>query len=156
MKESLKFDRVEDSLGFKIAVTHLGMKQLLSNKLKENGLDFITPEQMAILLKLYEIDGLYQKELADNLTKHKPNITRMVDILEEKKLIIRQADGSDRRKYRLHITNKGIKAVEDIRPLLFNLLSKVFYNFDDQEIEKFKTYLDRLFNNLGEIENKQE
>jgi DNA-binding MarR family transcriptional regulator len=66
------------------------------------GLD-MTQEQYFILFQLWQKDGQYQAELADDLFGDTPNITRILDVMEKKGFINRRSDPGDRRKYRVFL-----------------------------------------------------
>ena len=70
------------------------------------GLD-MTQEQYFILFKLWQKDGLYQVELADGLLGDAPNITRILDVMQKKNMIVRRPDPKDRRKFRIFLAEKG-------------------------------------------------
>ena len=91
---------IEKSTGFIIYRTALAMRASLQRVLKEQEFD-ITPEQYGILMLLREEEGLSQKEIGDVLFKDKPNISRMLDALERKRLILRQS--SDRRSFAIFL-----------------------------------------------------
>jgi len=55
------------------------------------GLD-MTQEQYFILFKLWRKDGQYQAELADDFLGDSPNITRILDGMERKKMVERRGD----------------------------------------------------------------
>ena len=48
-----------------------------------------------------------QVELAEMTFKDKPNVTRMLEVLERKQLIFRQPDENDRRAYKVFLTEVG-------------------------------------------------
>lgn len=145
MVDYIKFDTLDDSIGFKLARTYFALRHKLNNNLKASNLDDITLEQMGILKSLLEKDGVFQRELADNQIKHKANVTRMLDILEKKEMIIRQSDSFDRRKFRIFLTDKGREHVKNVLPVMSRNLSDVFANFSEQEIINLKSSLDKLY-----------
>lgn len=149
MVDYLKFDTLDDSIGFKFARTYLAMRHVLNLNLKELNLHHITVEQTGILKRLVEKDGLFQRELADNQIKHKANITRMLDILEKKEMIIRKADSFDRRKFRIFITDQGRAHVGKVMPAMFDTLSYVFKDFTEEEIMTLKSSLDRIYDHIA-------
>lgn len=69
----------------------------------------MTQEQYFILFKLWQKDGLYQAELVDGLLGDAPNITRILDVMEKKKMIARKSDPEDRRKFRIFVAEKGLE-----------------------------------------------
>jgi len=137
---------IEKSTGFIIYRTALAMRGALKRTLKERGFD-ITPEQYGILLLLREKEGLSQKEIGDVLFKDKPNISRMLDVLERKKLILRQS--TDRRKYAIFLTEEGRRLAEEILPIKLQLQEKTMNGLLAREIETLESLLNKIYANIG-------
>jgi DNA-binding MarR family transcriptional regulator len=137
---------IEKATGFIIYRTALAMKGAFERTLKEQGFD-VTPEQCAILSLLSEEEGLSQKEIGNVLFKDKPNISRMLDILERKKLILRQA--ADRRRYSIFLTEEGKQLIEKVHPLKLQLVEKVFNGLLAREIETLETILNKIYRNIS-------
>lgn len=78
----------------------------LDKHLKEAELP-ITTEQFRILTELWTKDGLTQIELAARVKRDRASITRIVDLLEQKELIIRKSDENDRRVNLIYLTDTG-------------------------------------------------
>jgi DNA-binding MarR family transcriptional regulator len=53
-------------------------------------------------------DGLACREIGDRLIRHDPDVTRLLDRLEQRKLIARARDLRDRRVVRTTITEEGL------------------------------------------------
>jgi DNA-binding MarR family transcriptional regulator len=136
---------IEKNTGFIIYRTALAMKGAFERVLKEQGLD-ITPEQCGILSLLREEEGLSQKEIGHILFKDKPNISRMLDILERKRLISRQA--TDRRRYAIFLTEEGKQLIDKIHPLKLQLGEKVLNGLLSREIEALETILNKIYRNI--------
>jgi DNA-binding MarR family transcriptional regulator len=137
---------IEKSTGFIIYRTALAMKGAFERFLKEHGFD-VTPEQCAILTLLREEEGLSQKEIGNVLFKDKPNISRMLDILERKKLILRQA--TDRRKYSIFLTEEGKQLIDRVQPLKQQLVEKTFNGLLAREIEALESILNKIYRNVS-------
>lgn len=75
------------SFGYAISETSHYIKISILQVFKEKKFK-ITPEQFFTLYILYQENGMYQRQLAKKLLKDRPNITRLVDILEKKNLFI--------------------------------------------------------------------
>jgi DNA-binding MarR family transcriptional regulator len=98
--------RFENSLGRILGVAHTSMFRHLSKLMKEQNLP-ITPEQFSVLSHLWQKDGLQQTELALCTNRNRANVTRILDILEREGIVERRDDDSDRRVFRIYLTNKG-------------------------------------------------
>jgi DNA-binding MarR family transcriptional regulator len=137
---------IEKATGFIIYRTALAMRGAFERFLKEHGFD-VTPEQCAILGLLREEEGLSQKEIGHVLFKDKPNISRMLDILERKKLILRQA--ADRRRYSIFLTEEGKQLIDKVHPLKLQLVEKVFNGLLAREIEALENTLNKIYRNIS-------
>jgi DNA-binding MarR family transcriptional regulator len=137
---------IEKSTGFIIYRTALAMRAALQRTLKERGFD-ITPEQYGILMLLREEEGLSQKEIGDVLFKDKPNISRMLDALERKRLILRQS--SDRRSFAIFLTTEGQKLAEAILPVKLQLENKALNGLLAREIEALESIINKIYGNIA-------
>jgi len=137
---------VEKSIGFIIYRTALAMKATLQRTLKERGFD-ITPEQYGILQVVREEEGLSQREIGNILFKDKPNVSRMLDALERKRLIFRQP--TDRRKYAIFLTEEGKTLVEEILPIGLQLVEKATNGLLVREVETLENMLNKIYGNFS-------
>jgi DNA-binding MarR family transcriptional regulator len=137
---------IEKSTGFIIYRTALAMRSILQRALKEQGFD-ITPEQYGILSLLREEEGLSQKEIGKILFKDKPNISRMLDALERKRLILRQP--TDRRRYAISLTDEGKKLAAEILPCRLQLAEKALNGLLAREIETLESLLNKIYENIA-------
>ena len=138
---------LDQSAGYLINMTALLLKRELNTAIKNKKID-ITPEQWAILNRLNEKSGLTQKEVAKLTFKDNANITRIVDKLEHKGLAIRQNDSSDRRSWKISITNKGIETRDSIEPLAVNILQKATQGLSEKEVATLNENLKKIMDNL--------
>jgi len=77
----------------------------------------ITVEQWMILLLLWKENGQFQQQLADGMCKDKTTLTRQIDGLEKRNIIVRVPDKIDRRQKRIYLTAKGKKLEQELIPL---------------------------------------
>lgn len=148
MKDFLKYDKIEESLGYHLARCFFANEYLLLEAFKRNGYNDLTPPQMGILLKLKEQDGISQTELATQLIKHKASVTRMIDLLLKGDYVTRVQDKDDRRKHNIFLTEKGAEAADKLRLITYKQLEKAFHNFTEEEVMILKTLLKKLYNNV--------
>ncbi len=108
----------------------------------------ITTEQWAALCRLREQDGLSQKELADRIVKDQPNLTRILDKLEQKGLIRRMDNANDRRAFFIHLTPEGEALLEKLIPVAIEVSIDAFDGFTQEESALLKNLLNRVWQNL--------
>lgn len=136
---------INKSLGYIIAKTNWLMKTYFNQKLKGNDLD-ITPEQWAVLYSINKNPGISQTEIAKISLKDKTNVTRILDLLEKKKYIIRNSKENDRRIYNINITNKGKIVLEK----LFIIADEVNNDYISKLQRNQITDLSKILNNICE------
>ena len=109
--------RLEDSLGYAIACAARTLKFGLRRAVQGAGFD-VTPEQWGILCALWEREGRSQSELAEITLKDTANITRMIDVMENKGLVFREKDPLDRRTYKIFLTKQGRELQNRLVPVV--------------------------------------
>lgn len=137
--------RLDDTLGFSIHKAAVRLRHALGQHLRPFEL---TPEQFGLLGRLWEQEGLSQRELADRLFKDKPTITRMLEKLEQRGLIRRQPDGHDRRVFRIFLTPAGRALEGPVLEALKDFRSQAYRGLPPDEQERTKFSLDRIYRNL--------
>jgi DNA-binding MarR family transcriptional regulator len=137
----------ENSAGFMLGNTAGRLKLELLRTFKTRGYS-ITPEQWIVLNTVAENGGVCQRDLAEMTFKDRPTITRILDILEEKKLISRRPDNSDRRMFNVYLTDEGKKNIETFNSIVSDVDRKAFGNLPEQELVRFKKILSKLMENL--------
>ncbi|MEU8433827.1 MarR family transcriptional regulator [Streptomyces sp. NPDC029216] len=86
--------------------------QLFAQRIAE--LD-LTPAQAGLLRLLASTPGRSQRELADDLGMPASRFVPFADELEERGLIERRRNTTDRRLYALHLTDKGLELFAQLR-----------------------------------------
>ena len=63
-------------------------------------------------------------------------------------LVVRKQDEDDRRKVRIHLTEKGRRLHDELLPLAFEVNNIATEGFSKKEIRQFRLFVDRMKNNL--------
>lgn len=79
-------------------------------------------------------DGLCRNELADRMVTRMPDMTRLLDRMEDMGLIERSRDPDDRRMVRTQITKKGLKLLEQVDETARAEQDRPFERLDDEEV----------------------
>jgi DNA-binding MarR family transcriptional regulator len=98
--------QLDQSFGRVLGVAYTHLHRRLQKHLKENNLS-ITADQFRVLTQLWQSDGCSQQELALGSNRDRANVTRIIDILEREGILERRDHETDRRVYRIYLTNKG-------------------------------------------------
>ena len=127
-------------------------KRFVQNAMK-SGLD-ISLDQWMVLGPIWQLESASQKELGEITLKDKTSITRLVDILEKKNLVVRVEDQIDHRIKRVILTNAGKQLFFDVLPIMEKTREEVRKNISDQDIETFKKVLSSIIVNLEDEKDK--
>ena len=141
------------SMGMLINSAHRAMtKRFVQNAMK-SGLD-ISLDQWMVLGPIWQLESASQKELGEITLKDKTSITRLVDVLEKKNLVVRVEDQIDHRIKRVILTNAGKQLFFDVLPIMEKTREEVRKNISDQDIETFKRVLSNIIVNLEDEKDK--
>ncbi len=102
-----------------------------------------------VLACLYDQDGLMITQLAKYSLLEQSRMTRIVDQMEKRGLIVRKSDKGDGRRVRVHLTDAGQKlsseVVEEAREHERTLLSAL----NQSDADRIKPSLERLLASLN-------
>jgi DNA-binding MarR family transcriptional regulator len=124
MENAFFFD-MDNAVGYAIGHAAARLKIGLRRVFVAAGHD-VTPEQWVVLYRLYESQGLTQCGLGERTVKDKTTITRILDRLEDKDLVTRRRDATDRRSQRIFLTPAGAALVEALVPLVRRYAAEAF------------------------------
>ena len=119
--------------------------QGLEDALRRSG---VTPVQYLVLRSLREAGsaGMPSNQIARNMTTHDPDMTRLLDKLEEREVIKRWRDKSDRRVYRVKLTREGAILLRELSLVTKELHRKQFSTLDRRQVQS----LTRMLKNVNE------
>ena len=113
----------------------------------------ISPSQFNILNLLRDFpEGCTQTQLSRKLITHRSNITGMVDRMEARGLLRRQADPSDRRVFHVVMTPKAEKLLEEVLPQYYESAEKLWKGISDEQSQLILESLNKLASNLQDGE----
>ncbi|MDR0434715.1 MAG: MarR family transcriptional regulator [Gracilibacteraceae bacterium] len=138
--------RLDDSIGFHLNRANTQVKKLWIHYLKPHG---ITPEQWAVLNRLWERDGVIARDLAALVSKDAPNTARILDKLMKKQLIRREPDATDKRIWRIFLTPAGRALREKLMPLAVEGMTVITNGLSAGDQRKLLKLLRRLYDNAG-------
>ena len=98
---------------------------------------------------------MYQRQIGALTLKDRPNITRIINILENKGLVTRTADTNKRKIFKINITEKGKEAYEEVLPTVVEHWQQTVEGVTDEELESCLKVLNKIKINLEEKLNMQ-
>lgn len=146
--ESNKID-FENSLGPWMGKTVKITEYHLHKAFKEQGLD-LTKEQMIVLKKLHDKDGLNQNELAFLVLRDKSSLARLLRKMEQKGYISRSQCKDDKRCNNVFLTQLGKEVFIKTKPIIKKLIATIEKGITKEEKTIIINLLKRIQSNLGE------
>ena len=108
----------------------------------------LTRSQWWILAHLSRHDGMIQSDLANVLDIGKAALGGLIDRLEASKFIERRPDNSDRRVKRIHLTNKGMQMISEMRERSHDMSERILDGLDNAARHKLADMLNTVKRNL--------
>jgi DNA-binding MarR family transcriptional regulator len=121
------------------------MRTAYDRRIRKLGL---TRAQWWVLTHLYRSNGVTQTELAETLEIEKPTLGRLLDRLEAKGWVRREHDASDRRVWRVHLTEEVEPALRTMRKIAAELRRDALTGVSAAERERFVDTLLAIKENL--------
>jgi len=121
------------------------MRTAYDRRIRKLGL---TRAQWWVLTHLYRSNGVSQTELAEMLEIEKPTLGRLLDRLEAKGWVRREHDASDRRVWRVHLTDEVEPALRTMRTIAAELRRDALTGISNAERERFVDTLLSIKENL--------
>ncbi|MEM1254506.1 MAG: MarR family transcriptional regulator [Cyanobacteria bacterium P01_H01_bin.21] len=133
------------NLGYKVKLVSQLMYRDFLERLEPYGL---TPFHYLVLCCLWEEDGLSTSGIASKLKQLGATLTGVVDRMEDRNLVYRERDTSDRRIIRIWLTDEGKKLMTVLPPIGAETLSKATQDMSKTEQETALRLLDQITQNL--------
>lgn len=108
----------------------------------------ITVEQFSVLALLWYKEGMNQQEIANSLNRDKTTITRVLENMFRKNLLVKATDQADRRNKRIFLTQKGKELQDKSLQLTNGVYTKVMANLDEGEMKSTLKVLNTINENL--------
>lgn len=83
-------------------------------------------------------------EIGNRMVHRESNVSRIVDKLEGKGLVVRREDESNRRRVDISILPEGLAILDAIRPTLFAELETCFARLNEAELDTLCDLLDKI------------
>ncbi len=136
------------SLFFLIKRTSRAFMRRLNRSFAEAGHD-VTGEQWRTLTSLWYKDGRRQQDLADVVHKDKTSITRLLDGMEKRDLVVRIPDRLDRRQKLIYLTDKGKRLREELMQIVQRTSLGAQQGIEPEHLDVFTDVLAKIRENLS-------
>ena len=139
--------KLEESLGYVMGRAARSLGTRLNRNFTQDGYD-VTCEQWGVLVNLWHKNGQTQQELAGMTCKDKTSMTRLIDGLEKRKIVVRTPDKVDRRQKRIYLTDKGKEFQQKLLTIVQKTLAEAQEYINAKVMAVCKKVLGRVYENL--------
>ncbi len=134
------------SLGYRFKL----LAQLFTRRFSEQLVPYeITPFHWIVLCCLWEEDGLPTSVLGNRLQQVGGTLTGVLDRMEKRGLLQRQRDQSDRRVWRIWLTDAGRELQETLPPIALALREDILQGVTHEEYQMLSRVIDQVIANLN-------
>ncbi len=130
------------------------LKKYTATMLRQNNVG-LTPEQFLLIDILWNQGPQSQQKLADTMQKDKNSITKLVDALEKKKLLVRQKDKQDRRSNTIVLTARAQAMKSEAKEAGISMLDKMLVGISEEELKGFLNTLNTMLSNMSALSDAQ-
>lgn len=144
-------DLMDSSLAFDIVETARLIRREVNRRVVVAG---STRAQWRVISRLSRSgDGLRQVELADSLDMEPITLCRVIDRLEDAALVERRRDPTDRRAWRIYLTDKAQPIIDEISPVARQFEVELAAGLTAEEHATLVGLTAKLRANLAAMEN---
>lgn len=134
------------NIGYKLKLASQLMYRDFLERLEPYGL---TPFHYLVLCCLWEEDGLSTSGIAEKLGQLGATLTGVVDRMEERKLVYRERDPSDRRLVRIWLTSAGEELKEVLPAIGEQTIHRALEGISKADQELVSALLERIISNVS-------
>jgi MarR family multiple antibiotic resistance transcriptional regulator len=135
----------DDSVGYLIGALRTSILRAVDLGLRKHG---FTAAQWPILRAVADGETPIAADLCRRLNYDTGSMTRMLNRLEEKGVIVREGDRDDRRVVRLRMTATGRRIYPRLRDATIEVLNRLVDGFEAEEVQEVHRQLRRMYSNM--------
>ena len=115
----------------------------------------ISATELLYLSSLYTQDGISQDDLAQEYSVDKAAVTRTLQLMEKKGLIIRKTDSADKRVKKLFLTDKAKSLETELREIQTKWVYAMTKGMEQNTIDSFSKQIDNMVERAKELNQKE-
>lgn len=140
------------NLGHKVRIVHNNIDKYFHSSWEKAGVE-PTRMQCATLhyLRMHQNEDVFQKDLEAEFSISGATATNILKVMEKDGLISRVPMEKDARLKKLVMTEKGIRFNDVAHSNVVRLEEGMLKGFSEEEITRFRDYLDRLTQNIVDL-----
>lgn len=127
------------------------LHRFISQNFKRDGIE-LTREQWSVLAVLWKNDGCSQQVIADETSRDKPSVTRLIDNLVKEGYVERRNDEKDRRLNLIFLTEKGKEIEASVLDSVNETIGIATKGLSEEQILFIRDCFQIVYDNIKSIE----
>lgn len=115
----------------------------------------ISATELLYLSSLYSKDGITQDDLAQEYSVDKAAVTRTLQLMEKKGLIVRKTNMDDKRAKRLFLTDKAKALEKKLREIQAQWIHEMTKGMEKNSIDNFSKQIDSMVERAKKLNQKE-
>jgi DNA-binding MarR family transcriptional regulator len=140
IKQNKPFRSLHEEAGLNVIRTAAVMTDATDQLLKPHGISS-TQYNVLRILRGAEPAGLCRNEVRDRMLTRMPDMTRLLDRMEEAGLVKRSREGEDRRMVLTRITKQGLKLLDELDGPMSRLNKRMLGQLNDAQLRSLSDLL---------------
>jgi DNA-binding MarR family transcriptional regulator len=140
LKQKKPFRSLQQEAYLSVVRTSTALTDAMEDLVKERGIS-ATQYNVLRILRGSGAEGLCRNELRDRMLTRMPDMTRLLDRMEEAGLVVRAREGDDRRMVMTRITEKGRRLLDDLDAPVMALHRKQMAGLTDVQLRSLSDLL---------------
>lgn len=129
-------------------IAHNSVKQCMSEVFQKGGFN-LTPEQFLVMDTLWDEGVLTQQQIADITMRDKNSIVKLIDGLENRKLVRHVSNPKDRRQNLIEVTPYSRKIKDKVTELSLESVATIVGDIPREDLESFVKTLAKMEKNMN-------
>jgi DNA-binding MarR family transcriptional regulator len=140
LKQKKPFRSLQQEAYLSVVRTSTALTDAMEDLVKTRGIS-ATQYNVLRILRGSDAEGLCRNALRDRMLTRMPDMTRLLDRMEEAGLVVRAREGEDRRMVLTRITDKGRRLLDDLDAPVMALHRKQMAGLTDAQLRSLSDLL---------------
>ena len=143
LKQKKPFRSLQQEAYLSVVRTSTALTDAMEDLVKSRGIS-ATQYNVLRILRGSDVEGLCRNALRDRMLTRMPDMTRLLDRMEEAGLVVRVREGEDRRMVMTRITEKGRRLLDELDAPVMALHRKQMAGLTDAQLRSLSDLLTRV------------
>ncbi len=148
IKQSKPFQSIKEELLLTLVRTAADIEHQMMQDFRPYGLT-TTQYNVLRILRGAGADGLCRHEVSDRLVRQVPDVTRLLDRMEDAGLIVRERGSEDRRFVSTRLTPQGLALVNKLDAEIAEMQNRYVGHLNDKQMRTLLGLLEELREGIG-------